>query len=41
MLQFLGLHLGLAAEGDLLTEEAEVRVVAEQTQHDQIRIEAV
>jgi hypothetical protein len=31
----------LAAKGDLLAEEAEVWVVAEQAQHDEVGIEAV
>ncbi|PWY79671.1 hypothetical protein BO70DRAFT_52842 [Aspergillus heteromorphus CBS 117.55] len=41
MLELLGLLGDLTAKSDLLTEEAEVGVVAQQTQHDQVSVEAV
>jgi hypothetical protein len=41
MFQLLGLGLALAAKRHLLTQQAEVGVVAKQTQHDQVGIETV
>lgn len=35
------LSLGLPSKGDFLSKEAEVRVVREKTEHDQISVETV